>query len=160
MANFYGKHKCKVDSKGRISFPAKFLRQLPNGADKSVFISIGLDGCLHIRAKAEWEQLTSMLRNNLSPFNRKHRSFKRMMLLGAEEVDFDSANRMLIPKLLFKELIDEKEVLLLGLDDLIELWGLNKYGSLSKLDAGAFDDLGEELFGGELNVGKIVKEDE
>ncbi len=159
MVNFFGKHKCKVDDKGRISFPAKFLRQLPAEADKSVFISIGFDGCLNIRAKPEWDLLIQQLRTSLNPFNRKHREFKRLMLHGAEEISFDSNHRMLIPKLLFKEVVAEKEVYLLGQDDYIELWGVQKFASLHQVDVDALDKLGSDIFADEL-PGMQIAEDE
>ena len=75
---FIGEHSHTIDTKGRLSIPAKFRRDLAKG----VIITRGLDHCLFLYPKNEWEKIAEQLAK-LPISQKKSRAFTRLMLAGA-----------------------------------------------------------------------------
>lgn len=122
---FIGEYTHKLDGKGRLLIPKKFREDLQDGA----VVTRGLDDCLFLYTQKEWEKLAEKLAD--LPFSQSNsRAFTRLMLAGAMDVEVDSKGRIIVPEYL-REFADfEKEVVIAGLYDRLELWdkGLwNKY---------------------------------
>src|SRR5690554_3782899 len=90
---FLGEYKHNIDAKGRMAVPAKFRLKLDGGA----ILTRGLDKCLFLFPKAEWDTLVGKL-VNLPLAQADSRAFVRLMLSGASDVEFDSQGRVLIPE--------------------------------------------------------------
>ena len=56
---FMGEYNHTVDTKGRLIVPSKFREQL---GDEFV-VTKGLDGCLFVYSKSEWENIEEKFRN-------------------------------------------------------------------------------------------------
>lgn len=115
-----------VDHRGRINFPAPFRRALSEESKDRVVVTRGLDGCLFIFPKDVWE-------NHRSEFNRtpytpqQQRRLQRLLAQGAKESAFDAQGRItLSPRLIELAKLD-KEVLIIGMGDRVELWNPNVY---------------------------------
>ncbi len=114
---FIGEYYYNLDSKGRLSIPAKIRSRLGD----SLIITRGLDNCLFIYEKKEWEELAQKIKNlPLSQAN--SRAFARLMLAGAMEVSIDNQGRILIPDYLKKYAQLKKKVVLVGVYDRLEIW--------------------------------------
>lgn len=112
-----GEYKHNIDAKKRLSIPSKFRKELGEGA----VITRGLDKCLFVFPREYWNQLAGKLGN--TPLARQDsRSFSRLLLSGAMEVDFDALGRILIPDYL-KNYADLKKVAVVaGLYTRLEIW--------------------------------------
>ncbi|MGE4554909.1 MAG: division/cell wall cluster transcriptional repressor MraZ [Candidatus Paceibacterota bacterium] len=114
---FIGEYTYNLDSKGRVALPAKIRPQL----GESVIITRGLDNCLFVYEKREWESLAEKIKNlPLSQAN--SRAFARLMLAGAMEVNIDNQGRILIPDYLKKFAQLKKRVVLVGVYNRLEIW--------------------------------------
>jgi MraZ protein len=114
---FIGEYYYNLDSKGRLAIPSKIRPQL----GESVIITRGLDNCLFIYEKKEWEILAEKIKNlPLSQAN--SRAFSRLMLAGAMEVNIDSQGRILIPDYLKRFAQLKKKVVLVGVYNRLEIW--------------------------------------
>ena len=89
---FIGEYTHNFDVKGRIAVPAKFRKDLMGGA----IVTRGLDKCLFVFNKSEWEILAKKL-IALPLAQANSRAFVRLMLSGASESDIDSQGRILVP---------------------------------------------------------------
>ncbi len=114
---FLGEFIHVIDSKGRLTIPAKFREDLDTG----LVVTRGLDRCLAIYPLPEWEQLASQV-SGLPVTDRRARAFRRLVFANASDVDLDTHGRILIPPRLreYAELDDEAVVA--GLNTYIELW--------------------------------------
>ena len=112
-----GEFKHNLDSKNRLTIPAKLRMEL---GEKPV-LTRGLDGCLFVYPNRDW-QLFSEKINNLPLGQKKARDFKRFMLSGASEIEIDDMGRILIPDSLKKYAKLEKSIVVIGVQDRIELW--------------------------------------
>ncbi|MBU2082071.1 division/cell wall cluster transcriptional repressor MraZ [Patescibacteria group bacterium] len=117
-----GEFKHNLDSKNRLTIPAKLRMEL---GEKPV-LTRGLDGCLFVYPNRDW-QLFSEKINNLPLGQKKARDFKRFMLSGASEIEIDEMGRILIPDPLKKYAKLGKSIVVIGVQDRIELWDENAW---------------------------------
>ena len=89
---FIGEYTHNIDDKGRLAVPVKFRKELTAGG----IITHGLDGCLFILTKSEWETFAKKL-VALPLAQSNSRAFVRLMLAGAMDVDVDRQGRILVP---------------------------------------------------------------
>ena len=125
-----GEFKHNLDSKNRITIPAKLRVEL---GERPV-LTRGLDNCLFIYPHRDWQLFMEKI-NNLPLGQKKARDFKRFMLSGACEIEIDDMGRALIPDSLKKYAGLEKSIVVIGVSDRIELWNedvWNKYISESE----------------------------
>ncbi len=117
-----GQYEHTIDAKKRLALPAKFRGEL---GDK-VVITKGVDNCLIVYTEKEWG-ITSEKLGNLPMSSSESRSFSRLMLAGAMEVDLDKLGRILVPDYL-KEYADlKKNVVICGLSNRLEIWDSEKW---------------------------------
>ena len=115
-----------MDSKGRISFPARYRNVLeardPTGekADR-VILTHALDGNLDLYPLEKWRAFETKLQE-LPTFKKEVKSVKRMYIGSAQECSLDSNGRLLIPKSMRKFAELEREVVWVGQIDKVELW--------------------------------------
>ncbi|HAM87920.1 MAG: Protein MraZ [Candidatus Falkowbacteria bacterium GW2011_GWC2_38_22] len=142
---FIGEYKHNLDSKGRLAVPAKFRSLLDSGA----VVTRGLDNCLFLYPKAEWQKIAEKLAN-LPISQAKARAFSRLMLAGAMDVDFDSQGRITLPEYLRKFCGLEKNTIIAGLYDRLEIWDEEKWNKYKEGAENESTEIAEAL--GELGV--------
>ncbi len=132
MSRFKGDHYCKVDSKGRILFPAKLKRQTPPEAG-DVFIGklSTFESSLILYPENIWNRLVERTLRKLNPYNAEHDQFRRVFFRDVVELEFDSAGRILLPRRFLEVLnLDAgsgSEVVLAGQGDWVELMSKERY---------------------------------
>lgn len=140
-----GEYTHTIDAKKRLAIPAKMRREL--GA-KAV-ITRGLDNCLFIFPLKEWQKLVEKL-SNLPIGQKNTRSFIRLVLAGASEVDLDSLGRILIPDYLKIYAQLKKNVIIAGVYNRLEVWDKAKWDIFKQQSEKEVDNMAERL--GELGV--------
>lgn len=137
---FMGEFKHNIDAKGRLIMPSKFREEL---GEKFV-VTRGLDGCLFGYPQSEWEVLEEKLKE--MPLAKKDaRAFVRFFYAAATECEIDKQGRINVPATLrtFAEL--EKECVVIGVSDRIEIWSQEKWGTFSAETEENFDELAETM---------------
>ncbi len=119
---FIGEYKHSIDGKGRMAIPAKFRIKLSKGA----VVTRGLDNCLFLYTKDEWQKLVESI-SNLPIQKEKSRAFARLMLAGAMDVSVDSQGRILIPEYLRKFANIKRDVIVAGLYNRLEIWNRHEW---------------------------------
>jgi len=149
MASFIGEISCKLDTKGRILFPAAFKKQIPAAAQEKFVIKKDIfEDCLVLYPFNEWERQVDIIRKKLNPYNKDHNRFLRGFFRGTAEIELDASNRVLLPKRLVEKIKAEKELVLIGLDTKLEIWSKELYEELNNQDDD-FAQLAEDILGNE-----------
>jgi len=144
VATFIGDYTCKVDSKGRIILPAAFKKQMPAEAQDQFIVKKDIhEKCLILYSKDEWERHIGKLRK-LNRFNREHNKFLRNYFMGTAELTLDSNNRILIPRRLMDLIDADRDVVLAGQDDKIEIWPADIYNTMA-MSPEELSELSEKL---------------
>ena len=114
---FIGEYSHNLDDKGRLSIPAKFRREVAQG----VVVTRGLDRCLFVYTKKEWELMASKLAQ-LPLAQKKSRAFARLMLAGAWDAELDNQGRVMLPEYLRQYAKLQKTAVVAGLYNRMEIW--------------------------------------
>ncbi len=144
-----GEYQINLDSKGRFLMPAGIKKQVADGDLRDVVINRGFEKCLVVYPTKTWEALQHKL-NKLNDFNPKAREFKRLFLNGATNVELDKAGRVLLPKTLMEYAGVEKEMVLVGLGNKMELWSSEAYQEYMSTNMSGFSDLASEVAGSDF----------
>lgn len=135
-----GEHIHTLDTKRRISLPAKFRKEI----GKKVFITNGLDDCLFIYSVKQWNKVLSKI-EKIPMGQADGRSFSRFILGGAVATEVDSIGRVLIPDFLKMFAGLNTSVAIVGMYDRIEIWDEKKWRTYrGKIEKQA-DTLAEKL---------------
>ncbi|MEK7168003.1 MAG: division/cell wall cluster transcriptional repressor MraZ [Patescibacteria group bacterium] len=118
---FVGQYSHNIDAKGRLAVPSKFRGDL-----KKAVITRGLDNCLFLYPKKEWDKQAEKLAA-LPDGRANTRALSRLMLAGAMEVDIDGQGRLILPDFLRKYAGLKKNVIIAGLYDRLEIWDEAKW---------------------------------
>jgi MraZ protein len=140
-----GEYRHNLDTKGRMAIPAKFREPLISGA----IVTRGLDGCLFLYSKKEWEVLAEKI-VQLPLAQANSRAFSRLMLSGAGDVEVDAQGRILIPENLRTYAGLKKEVVVTGMYNRIEIWDHEQWERYKAKTESASDQIAEQL--GELGI--------
>ena len=141
---FRGQYIYSVDSKGRLSIPAKLRRQLSPEANDTFVMTQGTAICIDIHPMDQWQQFEQKL-IDLNPFNPREAKFIRMILQYATEGNLDSQSRILIPPNLLDYAKIEKEVLVLGALKKIELWNPGIYKEYLEKSSETYEEIAAKV---------------
>lgn len=142
---FIGEYSHSIDPKKRLAIPSKFRADLKN----KIVITRGLDKCLFIYPMKVWEEIAGKL-GNLPVGESSTRSFIRLMLAGAADVEVDGQGRILIPDFLKSYAGLSKDVVIAGLYNRLEIWDEKKWEDYKKNAEKNTDEIAEQL--GKLGV--------
>ncbi len=126
---FMGEYNHTVDAKGRLIVPSKFRELL----GEEFVITKGLDGCLFMYSSEEWKNIEVKFRE-ISQFSKDARKFARFFFASAAVCEVDKQGRVLISAVLREFAGIEKEVVLAGVVNRIEIWSKDRWQENSEYD--------------------------
>jgi len=137
---FMGEFQHNIDIKGRMIVPAKFRE----GLGSRFVVTRGLDQCLFIYPMNEWEEVESKLKK--LPLTKKDaRAFTRFFFSGAVECDVDKQGRINIPQTLRTYADLEKECVVIGVSNRVELWSKQIWETYFSESENSFAEIAENL---------------
>ena len=140
---FLGTHFPKLDDKGRLFLPAKFRDELGEG----LVITRGQERSLFVWPEPEFVQLTEHLRQ--APItNKGARDYLRMLFAGASNETPDKQGRVTIPSMLRDYAGLDRECVVIGAMNRVEIWNTESWNRYSAEQEQAFADLSEEVLPG------------
>lgn len=138
---FIGEYNHNLDEKGRLAIPKKFRNDLLDG----LVITRGLDNCLFVYTKKEWEKLANKLSE--LPFSQSNsRAFARFMLGGAMDMNLDNQGRVILPANLRKFAELKKNIIVAGLFNRLEIWDEDKWEDYKKQTEASSNEIAEKMF--------------
>ena len=146
MLHFSSEYECKLDAKGRIVLPARMKSQLPEDSQNTVVITRGFEPCLVLYPLVEWTKVFSKVAG-LNEFNEEYRNFQRNFFRGNTEVELDGNGRFLIPKTMLKHAQLDKDAILVGMGNRIEIWEPGNYEKFLINDPKEFSKMAEKYLG-------------
>lgn len=115
-----GEFQHNIDAKGRMIMPAKFRDEL----GEQFVITKGLDKCLFVFSREEWEKLDEKLsEQSLS----KGRKIQRFFYGGMTECELDKQGRVLVPQNLREYADLFKDAVVVGLAKRVEIWNKDEW---------------------------------
>jgi MraZ protein len=142
MGMFMGEYHHSIDNKGRMIVPSKFRDDL----GELFIITRGLDQCLFGYPLSEWGILEEKLKG--LPLTKKDaRAFTRFFFSGATESELDKQGRINIPAPLLQYAKLEKECVILGVSNRIEIWSKQIWEDYFIQSEESFAEIAENMIG-------------
>lgn len=122
---FQGTSALSLDGKGRISVPARHRDALSALAGNQLTLTQHPVGCLLVFPRPAWEGF----RAQLMGLPMEADGWRRFFVGSAVDIEIDSAARVLVPPELRAMAGLDKDVLLLGMGQRLELWDATRYAA-------------------------------
>jgi len=151
VPSFKGEYQHSLDSKGRVSFPAKLRKAVNPEAQDRFTILRGLEPCLYLYPEDKWQQVEHQL-SQINPYSRKGRTVIRNFLRSAHDISLDNQNRIALPAPLTEWAGIGDKAVFIGSIDRIEIWDPDQ---LAKVDADLTMEDYQELFESVMGDGEI-----
>ena len=132
-----GAYNHTIDAKGRVTIPAKFRCEL---GDHFV-VTRGLSKCLSAYSYERWQKIEDNL-SKISLTSKTGSKLTRLILGNAIECEVDKMGRILITGELRAKADLDKDVVLVGLGNRIEIWNKAEWDEVNAEDA--FDSMTDE----------------
>jgi MraZ protein len=147
MTFFTSEYESKLDAKGRLVLPARIKSQLPasgsEGDSQELVIRRGFEQCLVLYPMVEFKKVFSKI-SGLNEFNEEYRKLQRNFLSGVITVELDGNGRFLIPKNMLGYAQIDKDALLVGMGNKVEVWNPAVYEKHQIQDPGELSKLAEK----------------
>jgi len=140
---FRGTFEHSLDAKHRLTVPAKFRRSLEDGAVLAVSpeTTPGTPRSISIWPPAAFDRFAEASLAGLNPLSARARELKRLLNNNSHDVDLDSANRVMIPLSLIRYAGLDKDVVVTGSGECLELWDREAYTAYNESALARFPDL-------------------
>lgn len=140
---FTGEYRHSVDDKGRLVLPSKLRKPL----EKGLVVTKGQERSLYVFTQESWqaegEQITRLPRTSV-----RNRNYARSFFGGASDQKLDKQGRLIIPPPLREYAGIEREVVILGVAERVEVWAASAWDEIAaEVDHGYStleEPLGEE----------------
>lgn len=140
-----GEFRHSIDDKKRVAVPRAFRKEL----GRKVVVTRGLDNCLFLYPKAEWQKMSEKLAS-LPMGQANTRGFSRFVFGGASEAEIDALGRILIPDFLKKFAGLGAKVVIAGVNNRVEIWDERRWDEHTQSIEREADRLAERL--GEIGI--------
>ena len=136
-----GEYEHTLDEKNRLTLPAKFRQGFADG----VVVTRGMDGCLYAYTRADWQRLVEERLRSLDTLNREARLMHRCFFSGAVESELDKQGRVMVPGALIESAALQREVVVAGVYDHLEIWDRAAWRDHLKEVEGSAESVAERL---------------
>ena len=143
MAFFTSEFECKLDTKGRLVLPAKIKANLPEVSTHELVLRKGFEPNLTLYPMMEYKKIHHRI-SSLSEFNPEQRKLKRMFFRSIAQVELDNANRINIPKQMLAHAKIEKEAILIGMGNYVEIWNPQVFENESMAEGDLYSELAQK----------------
>jgi len=143
MAFFTSEYECKIDAKGRLMLPSKIKANLPETSGNELVVRRGFEPCLMLYPMVEFKKIYSKIAG-LNEFNEEYRKLQRNFFRGSATVELDGTGRFLIPKLMMGYAGLEKDAVVVGMGNKVEIWNPEAYEEHLISDPSEFSKLAQK----------------
>ena len=134
-----GHYAHNIDAKGRLFIPSRLREEM----GQTFHVTVGLDHCLSIYSDESWATFTDKVR--ALPYSKA--KALRPLFANAVDCEPDAQGRILIPNHLRQRAKLEKEVVVAGIFNRVEIWNAQRWAELEEeaFSSGSLEQAMEEM---------------
>jgi MraZ protein len=140
---FRGQYEHSLDSKDRLTVPARFREAL---TEHPVVVK-GPDTCLWLMPEKSFDALSDQYIEPHSPFSNNARKLRRLFNSGASECEIDSAGRIRIPRHLAESAGLDGSCSVVGAGAYLEIWNSETWQAENEKLQAEFGEIAEGMSG-------------
>ncbi len=129
-----------IDEKWRLAIPKPLKDGMSSSEVRELYLAPGNEGCLSVYSPEGFDEFANRVAN-ASPGRANVRSFLRLFYSRAERVVLDKQSRIRIPERLVAHAGLQREVVILGVHDHVEIWDKAAWESFLDQTSFHFDEL-------------------
>lgn len=138
---FRGHYEHSLDAKNRLSIPARFRAAFSSG----VVLAKDPEPCVAIWPTERHESIIQRALSGLNPMGSRYRTLSRFYQGNSFDIDLDAAGRVTLPPPLLGHAGIEKEVVVAGVGDHLEVWDRERWSAqVESLDS-QIEEVTEQL---------------
>jgi MraZ protein len=122
---FRGHFDYSLDAKHRLNVPPKFRAAFADG----VVLAKALETCVAVWTPEGFERFTASFLENLNPVSAERRKLTRYFAGGSFDAELDAAGRVTLNAPLLAHAGIDKEVVVVGVLDHLEVWARKRWES-------------------------------
>jgi MraZ protein len=138
---FRGHYEHSLDAKNRLSVPARFRAAFSSG----VVLAKDPEPCVGIWPTETHEAIIERALSGLNPMGSRARRLSRFHQANSFDADLDAAGRVTLPPPLLAHAGVEKEVVVAGVGDHLEVWGKERWSSQQDALDADIEEVTEQL---------------
>jgi len=115
---FRGTFDYSLDAKNRLTVPARFRAALSEG----VVLAKGLERCVALWTPSGYDAYTQASLAGFHPLQPEAQKLKRFFSANSLDTELDAAGRVMVPAFLLDYAGLQKEVVVTGSGDALEIW--------------------------------------
>jgi MraZ protein len=144
---FRGRFDHALDAKHRLTVPARFRAALASGVVLAVSpeTTPGAPRSISIWTPEAFEEFASAALAGLNPLSARARELKRVLNNNSHDAELDSANRVMIPSSLMSYAGLDKDVVVTGSGECLEVWNRAAYLAYNEDALARFPELAESF---------------
>ena len=137
---FVGEYQHTLDPKGRLILPVKFREAFSDG----LVLTKGFENCIFVFSRAEWPKVEDKFRS-LALLKKQARMLSRFFFSGTAEEIPDKQGRVMIPAGLRDHAGLEKEIVVIGVANRLEIWSQNGWNDYCAGAQESYEEIAEEM---------------
>jgi MraZ protein len=138
---FRGHFEHSLDTKNRLSIPARFRAAFSAG----VVLAKDPETCVAIWPTETHEAIIERALGGLNPMGSRYRTLSRFYQGNSFDVGMDAAGRVTLPAPLLAQAGIEKEVVVAGVGDHLEVWSRERWDSAQEQLDAEIEEVTEQL---------------
>jgi MraZ protein len=138
---FRGHYEHSLDAKNRLSIPARFRAAFSSG----VVLAKDPEPCLTIWPTQTHESIITRALSGLNPMSSRARTLSRFHQANSFDMELDAAGRVTLPPPLLAHAGVEKEVVVAGVGDHLEVWGRDRWTAQQESLESQIEEVTEQL---------------
>ena len=125
MAPFRGTFDHTLDAKNRLTIPARYRAALAEGV--VLARPVDREPCVGVWHPKEYESYSRDALAGLPALSQRRSELERFFYAGSQDADLDAAGRIMIPGFLSQHAKLEREILVVGAGNRLELWSKDQW---------------------------------
>ena len=134
---FRGTFDHTLDAKNRLTIPAKFRAALSEG----VVLAKGIERCVQVWTPKTFDAYVSSALQGLNPLSEQARKLNRFFAANSLDTELDAAGRVMVPGFLLEHADLEKEVVVTGAGDCLEVWARDAWADYNEALSNELPDI-------------------
>jgi MraZ protein len=120
---FRGHFEHSLDAKNRLSIPSRFRAAFSSGT----VLAKDPEPCVAVWTPATHEAIIDRALGGLNPMGAEYRKLSRFYQGNSFELELDASGRVTLPSPLLAHASIDKEVVVVGVGDHLEVWGRERW---------------------------------
>ena len=125
MVPFRGTFDHTLDAKNRLTIPARYRAALAEGV--VLARPVDREPCVGVWHPQEYESYSRDALAGLPALSKRRSELERLFYAGSQDADLDAAGRIMIPGFLSQHAKLEREILVVGAGNRLELWSKDQW---------------------------------